>query len=557
MISKRILVATASLLLINSLVFAQANNYTSFFNEQNMRERVKRLSADDFEGRGPGTDGGKRAAQYIADELKASGVEPASNSSYYQNVKLVGVKADPKTVLRVGQPGDATGQQYNFGDDFVATTGTQKANTAVNAEIVFVGYGIDAPLYKWNDYKGPADDYKGKVLMMLVNDPAATEKEPDLFGGKALTYYGRWTYKFEEAARRGAAGVILIHTTESAGYGWNVVRTSNGNWRYEIARTATDKTPFLQFKSWATNDAADKMMKQVGLNLESLKTKANSRDFQPVNTNLAITLNLNSELKTFESPNVAGKVEGSDAKLKSEYVVFSGHWDHLGIGEPDAKGDKIYNGAYDNASGVAAILGIADVLAKMPKKERPKRSMLFLFPTAEEQGLLGADYYTRNPLVPLSKTAANVNIDGVNFFGKVSDFMPLGAERSSIMTQIEEAAAERKMTVKSDTRPEQGFFFRSDHFPFAKFGVPAVSLQHGDRFISPLSKEAESFFKDYTAKYYHQVSDEYHDWWDASAMVQEAELALAIGIKLANAKVLPKYNTTDEFSAADKKRFER
>ena len=557
MISKRILVATASLLLINSLVFAQANSYTSLFNEQTMRERVKRLSADDFEGRGPGTDGGKRAAQYIADELKASGVKPANKGSYFQNVKLVGVKANPKTVLRVGKPGDAPGQLYNFGDDFVVTTGAQKANVAVNAEIVFVGYGIDAPLYKWNDYKGAADYYKGKVLMMLVNDPAATEKEPDLFGGKALTYYGRWTYKFEEAARHGAAGVILIHTTESAGYGWNVVRTSNGNWRYEIARTATDKTPFLQFKSWATNDAADKMMKQVGLNLESLKTKANGRDFQPVNTNLAITLNLNSEVKTFDSPNVVGMVEGSDAKLKSEYVVFSGHWDHLGIGEPDAKGDKIYNGAYDNASGVAAILGIADVMARMPKRERPKRSFLFLFPTAEEQGLLGAEYYSHHPLVPLNKTAADVNIDGVNFFGKVSDFKALGADRSSIIDQIIEAASERNIDIKGDDSPEQGFFFRSDHFPFAKLGVPSVNFQHGSKFTSPLSKEAESFFKDYNSKYYHQVTDEYHDWWDASAMVQESELALAIGVKLANVKTLPRFKATDEFSAADKKRFER
>lgn len=538
---------------VASFVFAQ--DRTSDFDANKMRERVKRLSADDFEGRGPGTDGGSRAAQYIADQMKESGVLPGNKKSYFQNVKLVGVKADPNSVLRVGKTSEPTGKLYRFADDFVATTGAQTANVSVDAEMVFVGYGIDAPLYKWNDYKGSADDYKGKVLVILVNDPPATSQEPELFGGKALTYFGRWTYKYEEAARRGAAGVILVHTTESAGYGWNVVRTSNGNWRYEIARTSKDKIPFLQFKSWATNETATAIMKQAGLNLEELKAKAKSRDFQPVKTGLTVKLDLKSELKTFDSPNVVGKIEGSDAKLKDEYVVFSGHWDHLGIGEPDAKGDKIYNGAYDNASGVAAILGIADVLAKMPKADRPQRSILFFFPTAEEQGLLGAEYYSHNPIVPLNKTAADVNIDGVNFFGKVSDFKALGADRSSIIDQIKEAASERKIEITGDNSPEQGFFFRSDHFPFAKVGVPSVNFQHGDKFISPLSKDAAAFFKDYNAKYYHQTSDEYHDWWDASAMVQEAELALAIGIKLANVKDLPRFKETDEFSAPDKKRF--
>ncbi len=539
--------------LVSSSTYAQ--DLTSSFSETKMRERVKTLSADDFEGRGPGTDGGKRAAQYIADQMKAGGVAPGNNGSYFQNVKLVGVKADPSTQLRTTANKGQTKLNFKFGDDFVATTGAQTQDISVNAEMVFMGYGIDAPLYKWNDYKGDPIQYKGKILVMLVNDPPATAVEPGLFGGKALTYFGRWTYKYEEAARKGAAGVILIHTNESAGYGWNVVRTSNGNWRYEIARTSTDMTPFLQFRSWMTNDAAENLFRVGGLDLENLKQQANSRDFEPVNLGVRADLNLKSELKTFDSPNVVGMIEGSDKTLKSEYVVFSGHWDHLGIGEANADGDKIYNGAYDNASGVAAILSIADVLAKIPQIKRPKRSFLILFPTAEEQGLLGAEYYSHNPIVPLAKTAANVNIDGVNFFGRVSDFMPLGADRSSILEQINMVAKERKMKVQSDTRPEQGFFFRSDHFPFAKVGVPAVSLQHGDAFSSPLGKEAAAFFKDYNSKYYHQVSDEYHDWWDASAMVQEAELGLAIGIKLANVKTMPRYKSTDEFSEADKKRF--
>jgi len=535
--------------------FLTAQDFTSKFDASKMRERVKRLSADDFEGRGPGNAGGKLAAQFIADQMKASGVKAANKGSYFQNVKMIGVKADPNTKLEISGVGGQT--SYAFGEEFVATTGAQTANVSVDSDIVFVGYGIDAPLYKWNDYPGSSDQYKGKVLMILVNDPPATEAEPNLFGGKALTYYGRWTYKYEEAARRGAAGVILVHTTESAGYGWNVVRTSNGNWRYEIARTPSDTTPFLQYRAWATFDAAKKMLGSANINIDELTAAAKRRGFQPVKTGLKAKLNLKSEFQTFDSPNVVGTVEGSDSKLKNEYVIYTAHWDHLGIGTPDATGDKIYNGAYDNASGVSAVLGIAEVLAKMPKKERPKRSTMFLFPTAEEQGLLGAEYFASNPLVPLDKIAANVNIDGVNFFGKVSDFMPLGADRSSLIDVINEAANERKLTVESDQRPEQGFFFRSDHFPFAKVGVPAVSLQHGDAFVQPLSKEAEAFFKDYNAKYYHQASDEFQDWWDISAMIQEAELGLAIGYKLANLPQMPRYKETDEFSAADKKRFQK
>ncbi len=501
-----------------------AQNRTASFSADKMRERVKRLSADDFDGRGPLTQGGLRAAEYIAHELKAAGVQPGNKKSYFQNVKLVGVKANPNSMLEINGPKGS--DKFKFAEDFVATTGAQTAGVSIDSEIVFAGYGIDAPLYNWNDYKGGAADYRGKVLMIMVNDPPATQDEPGLFGGKGLTYYGRWTYKFEEAARRGAAGVILIHTDESAGYGWNVVRTSNGSWRYEIAREKGDNTPFLNMKSWVTNGTATKIMRAAGLNLDELRAKAKRRDFQPVNTGVKVKLSLESELKVADSPNVVGIVKGSDSKLRKQYVVYSGHWDHLGIGEANAKGDKIYNGAYDNASGVATLLGIAEALAKMPEKERPKRSMLFLFPTAEEQGLLGAEYYSHHPLVPLDKTIANINIDGVNFFGPVKDFMPLGAERSTISKALDAAAKERNLTLETDQRPEQGFFFRSDHFPFAKVGVPAVSLQHGDYFIKPLTGEARDFSSTYTAKHYHQVSDEYHDWWDMSAMIQEAEFAL-------------------------------
>jgi Zn-dependent M28 family amino/carboxypeptidase len=545
-------ITTFLLLLAFTAPAILAQDRTAGFSADKMRERIKRLSADDFEGRGPGAPGGLRAAQYIADELKAAGVKPGNKKSYFQNVKLVGVKADPNSVLEVSGPKGS--DKFKFAEDFVVTTSAQTADVTIDSEIVFAGYGIDAPLYKWNDFKGSPDDYRGKILMVMVNDPPATNAEPALFGGKALTYYGRWTYKFEEAARRGAAGVILIHTDDSAGYGWNVVRTSNGSWRYEVARAPGDNTPFLSMKSWVTNNTAGKILKNAGLDIDDLRNKAKKRDFQSIKTGVKVKLNLKSEIKVSDSPNVVGMVEGSDSKLKKQYVVYSGHWDHLGIGEPNSKGDKIYNGAYDNASGVATILGIAEALAKMPKKERPKRSVFFLFPTAEEQGLLGAEYYSRHPLIPLNKTAANVNIDGVNFFGIVKDFMPLGADRSSISKAIEAAARERNLSLETDMRPEQGFFFRSDHFPFARVGVPAVSLQHGDDFVKPLTGEAKDFSTGYQAKHYHQASDEYKDWWDMAAMIQEAEFALAIGINLANDPEMPRYKDTDEFSAADKLR---
>lgn len=541
-------------ILILGAVTAFGQNFTDRFDAVKMTDRVKTLSADKFEGRGPGSPGAKLAVDYIAAELKAGGIKPANKGSYFQNVPMIGVKADPNTEMLVTGK-DGASAVIKFGDEFVATTGAQSKDVSVDADVVFMGYGIDSPLYKWNDYSGTPADYRGKILMILVNDPPATEAEPDLFGGKALTYYGRWTYKFEEAARRGAAGVILVHTTESAGYGWNVVRSSNGGWRYEIARTPNDKTPFLNIKSWVTNDAAVKLLSTGGLDLDQLRAAAKNRGFKPVKTGITVKIGLKSELRSFDSPNVVGMINGSDAKLKNEYVVFTAHWDHLGVGEPDASGDRIYNGAYDNASGVAAVLGIADVAAKLPAALKPKRSIMFIFTTAEEQGLLGAEYFSRNPLVPLNRIAGNVNIDGVNFFGKVSDFSALGAERSTLGKITAEVAGERSLTVEPDAFPEQGFFFRSDHFPLAKVGVPAVSLRHGDAFIKPLSAEADEFFRQYTAKYYHQASDEFHDWWDADAMIQNAEIGLAIGMKIANSPTMPSYKDTDEFAAADKKRF--
>ncbi|HEY6805117.1 MAG TPA: M28 family peptidase [Pyrinomonadaceae bacterium] len=539
---------TVSLLLVAATcisVFAQQRPMSSI-NETVLKAHIKFLSDDLLEGRGTGARGGEVAARYIASQLEASGLKGAANGSFFQPVSLVGVKADPNTKLTISGRGDK--ETFKFADDFVAFTGAQTDEVDVDTDLVFVGYGINAPEQNWNDYKGDPNDYRGKILVMLVNDPPATSAEPKLFGAKALTYYGRWTYKFEEGARRGAAGVILLHTDESAGYPWSVVRTSNSSWRFDIARGQNDPAPFLKLRSWVTDDAARKFMKLAGQDLDALRTKAASRDFQPIKLGLKGKINLKSEVKRAAAPNVVGILEGSDPRLKDEYVVYSAHWDHLGIGAPDKNGDTIYNGALDNATGVAAVLAIADTLAKLPKAQRPKRSSLFLFPTAEEQGLLGAEWYSQHPLVPLAKTAANVNLDSMNVLGLTHDFNALGAERSTLQMVVEAVARERGMRVTPDARPEQGSFFRSDHFPFAKVGVPSISLKEGDDYVGHTKEWSEEQFKAYNTAHYHQPSDEYRDDWNFKGMIQEAEIAMAIGRKIADAPQMPKFNEGDEFA---------
>lgn len=534
-----------------AVAFADAQTkgkYTNLFDEAKIKSNIKYISDDKFEGRAPGSKSGEAAAQYIADELKRVGVKPAVNGSYFQPVSLYAVKTNPTTVL------DISGTKYKFGDEFVGSTGAQVANIKLDADLVFVGYGIDAPELKWNDFKGKAADYKGKILVMMVNDPPATATEPTLFGGKGLTYYGRWTYKFEQAARMGAAGVILIHTTDSAGYGWNVVRTSNGNWRFDVARTLDDKSPYLNWRSWMTEETARKIFAQAGKNLDELREKAKSRDFQPVKLSLKAKLDVRSETKTVNSNNVVGIWDGSDAKMKNEYVVYSAHWDHLGVGEPDKNGDKIYNGALDNASGCASIIAIAEAISKLPKSEQPKRSQVFFFPTAEEQGLLGAEWYAKHPVFPVDKTAANINHDGANFYGLTTDYGALGAERSDLFPIIQTVLKERGMTFAEDDHPEQGSFYRSDHFPFAKVGVPSLNVESGTDYVGQDKNAAQKRFEEYNTLHYHQPSDNFDENWRYDGLVQNLEVSLAIGLIVSNQAKMPAYKATDEFAKAQPNR---
>lgn len=533
-------------------VSSQQRRAASSIDENALRAHIKFLSDDRLEGRGTGARGGEIAAQYLAAQLEAMGLKGAGpNGSFFQQVSLVGVKADPDTKLTISS--NRGKESFKFADEYVAFTGAQTDDIRVDADLVFVGYGIDAPEQRWNDYKGEPADYKNKILVMLVNDPPATNEEPDLFGGRRLTYKGRWTYKYEEGARRGAAGVILIHTDESAGYPWSVVRTSNGSWRFDIAREGDDPTPFLGIRSWITDESARRMMRLAGQDLDDLRRRAASRDFKPVKLNVRGAIHLKSEVKRVQAPNVVGILPGRDPRLRDQYVVFSAHWDHLGVGAPDKTGDTIYNGAQDNATGCASVLGIADALRKLPLAKRPRRSVLFLFPTAEEQGLIGAEWYSRHPLVPPEKTAADVNLDSMNVLGVTHDFIPLGAEHSSLQAVAEAVARARGMRVSPDARPEQGSFYRSDHFPFAKIGVPSISLKEGDDYVGRPKGWGTEQFKAYNTAHYHQPSDEYSDTWDFRGMIQEAEIALDIGLRVANAEAMPRFNPNDEFAKNSKR----
>lgn len=510
--------------------------------ESKLRAHVKYLADDLLEGRGPGSRGGMLAAKYIASQFEALGLEPAATDrSFFQQVQMIGTRTDPSTKLAVKSESDAA--EFKFGDEFVAGTDLEQAEIPINGEIIFAGYGVNAPENNWDDYKGL--DVRGKVLMIMVNDPPALPSEPNLFGGKALTYYGRWTYKYEEAARRGAAGVILIHTDSSAGYGWSVVRNSWGGARFGLAPEAN--TPSLKLKSWVTEETARKIAQLGGKDINQLRQSAASRAFRPAPLGVSLNMTLRAQSQRMTSPNVVAIYRGNDPTLKNEYVVYSAHWDHLGV-RPDQPGDNIYNGAVDNATGVAGIIAIANAFNSLAFK--PRRSILFIATTAEEQGLLGAEYYATHPLVPFQQTVANINLDSMNALGVTTDITPLGAERSTLGKVIDEVAKENNVTISPDPRPEQGSFYRSDHFPFAKAGVPAVSFNPGVKFLGHPDKWGEEQFQDYNQHRYHQPSDEYSPSWNFGGMIQQARLAFWIGLRVANATETPQWNRGDEFERA-------
>jgi Zn-dependent M28 family amino/carboxypeptidase len=506
---------------------------------QEIDAHIRFLSSDLLEGRAPATRGGRLASEYIAAQLRAAGVEPGVNGSYFQEVPIDVVGADRSTI-RVAAGGKASGA-LRYPEDVVVWAGSAAPAAAANAEVVFVGYGSAAPEFRWDDFKGV--DLRGKILMVLVNDPPAPAAEPGLFGGRAMTYYGRWTYKFEEAERRGAAGMLIVHTTERAGYGWPTVV---GSWAKEqrmVPRAAGLPAP-LQFRGWITDSAAQGLLAQAGLSLDDLVKRAASRDFRPVPTGITLDVGFRSTVQNLKSDNVVGVVRGSDPRLRDEYVAYSAHWDHLGIG-PAVNGDSIYNGALDNASGVADILAVARVAAAAPTK--PKRSFLFIFVTAEESGLLGSEFYAQQPTVPAARIVANLNVDGGNLNGRSNDLRVLGDVKSSLGPMLAARIQGRGMKISPDQFPERGGFYRSDHFSFARAGIPAVSIGAGSDYVGRPAGWGAQQQEEYTSKRYHQPGDEYRSDWDLSGAVQLSEIVLDFGTWLANTATLPTWNPDAEF----------
>lgn len=496
------------------------------------------LSSDLLEGRAPATRGDKLTVEYLASQLRAFGVEPAANGSYIQKVPIDILDAHPAT-MRIAASGKATAR-LRYPEDVVVWGGSAVEKSAAKAEIVFVGYGAVAPEYKWSDFKD--GDVKGKILLVLVNDPPAPTAEPKLFGGRAMTYYGRWPYKFEEAERQGAAGALIVHTTERAGYPWHTVV---GSWAKEQRLLPRDAKlpPALGFQGWINDSVATAMLAQAGLNLATLRTQAESRDFRPVATGITLDVAFSSTVSHLESANVVGMVRGAHPKRRNEYIVMSSHWDHLGIG-PKVNGDSIYNGALDNASGTANLLAVTRVLAQGPT---PARSVLFTFVTAEESGLLGSTHFAANPPVPAEAMVANVNMDGGNVFGRTRDLNVLGDTKSSLGPQLAALIRPQGMRITPEEFPERGSFYRSDHFAFAKIGVPAVSVGEGNDFEGRPKGWGTQQGEDYTAHRYHQPSDEYKADWDLRGAVQLSNIVLSFTRTLAASEAWPMWNKDAEF----------
>jgi Zn-dependent M28 family amino/carboxypeptidase len=515
--------------------------------EERLRAHIRFLSSDLLEGRGPATRGDALAEAYLQSEMESMGIKPgAPGGGWIQKVPLVGIKpAFSGPAQFRSERGAAAG---NPGENLVASSGVQKPEAKVeDAEIVFVGYGILAPEYRWDDYKGA--DLKGKVLLMMNNDPEGTAAEPNLFAGKTRLWYGRWDYKYLMAARMGAAGAIVIHTVPSAGYGWQVVQTS---WTGEQFELPDDGSPRVQIKMWATEELSKRIAELGGKSLDELRAAAESRAFKPVPLGVKVSLTLTNTIARKTSGNVVGVIPGSDPKRAGEAVIYTAHHDHLGIKVGAKAGDDaIYNGALDNASGVSAILSVARAFASL--KQPPARSVYFAFVAGEEQGLLGSEYLAAHPPVPLARLAANVNIDGIGWYGKTRDIVVIGLGKSSLDGDVEATAAMQGRRVEGDQFPDRGAFYRSDQFSFARAGVPAAYLKKGTDVIGKPEGFGRRQQEDYEKKDYHQPSDDFRETWDFSGAVEDVQLAFHLGCRVANAAAMPEWMKGDEFEAARKK----
>jgi hypothetical protein len=507
---------------------------------EGLRGPIAELSSDEYQGRGPGSDEDAKTQQYLSEEMKRLGFEPGgADGSWIQPFEIVGIDSkapDKWTFRRNGESID-----LDWWDDYIASSGLQEPVAEIeDAELVFVGYGIQAPEYDWDDFA--ETDVTGKVLLIMNNDP---DWDDELFEGNRRLYYGRWDYKYEKAAAMGAVGAIIIHTTPSAGYPFQVVQTSWTGTQFELP--AGDE-PRLQIAAWTTEEAMAELLAFAGHDLDELRQSATSRDFEPLALGMVTSLRLDNDLRKTETANVLGVLPGSDPTLADEYIVYSAHHDHLGVGEPNDEGDAIYNGAKDNAAGTSSVLAIGRAFAELP--ERPRRSILLAFVAAEEQGLLGSEYYALNPTVPAGRLAANINYDGGNIWGRTKDVTYIGYGKSTLDEVVEKFAAEQGRTVKPDQFADRGYFYRSDQFNFAKAGVPAIYFDEGTDFIARPPEWGRQVIDAWTEIHYHQPSDELTEEWNFDGMVEDTVLGFRCGLYLAQQDEMPSWNQGDEFEPA-------
>jgi len=528
---------------------------TGTFSPRRLSAIDKFISSDAFEGRGPATRAETKTIDYVAAQFRAAGLQPAGDivngkRSWFQNVPLLRseITGSPRFALNLGN-----GQtlQLTQGNEIAlkAPVNGQSSVDLANVPLLFVGYGVSAPERGWDDFKGA--DVRGKLLVVLINDPDFEGGEGD-FGGKAMTYYGRWTYKYEEAARRGAAGVLIVHETDPASYGWNTVKNSNTNAQFDIVRQDPAASHTV-FESWIQRALAQQIFAASGLDFDKAKAAARTKAFQPIPLKATLTANARAEVSTITSHNVAGYLPGR--KYPDETVIYTAHWDHLGIGKPDDRGDTIYNGALDNATGIAQLIEQARAFAREPRTDR---SVVFLAVTAEEKGLLGSEYYAHNPLFPIGKTAGVLNTDGGQLWGPAKNFTISGNARLDLLDMLIAEGKKQGRYYSPDPHPEAGHFYRSDHFSFAKVGVPAISFGEGNDLVNGGIARGEALNKEYIDKHYHQPSDEWSPAWDFTGMAQDDQLLHNLGRDLANSRAWPNWSPDSEFrgtrdkSAADR-----
>ena len=521
---------------------ASAHAFKDGIDAADFAEHVRQLASDDFGGRGPGTPGEEKSVEYIKSQFARIGLQPGNGGEWFQTVPMVETTADESATLNLTVAGAP--QVLKFGNDMVVGTRTGQAQVSVkDSPLVFVGYGVDAPEQKWNDYAGI--DVKGKTVVMLVNDPGFHADDAALFDGKRMTYYGRWTYKFEEAARKGAAAALIIHDAAGASYGWDVVRNSWSGPQYDLP-AKDDPAPRVPAQGWITGDAAAALFKAAGQDLAKLRAAANKRGFKPVPLDATLSLDLKSSSVEKTSRNVIGLLPGSETP--DEALVYMAHWDHLGTHEGEA-GDNIYNGAVDNATGVAAILELAEAFRKA--KTPPKRSILFLAVTLEESGLLGSKYYVAHPVVPLDKTVAVVNLDALAPVGKARDITVVGKGSSQLEDLLKTVLDRQQRKAVGEDNTAAGYYFRSDHFNFAKAGVPALYIDSGTDLVEGGKAAGEAAGKDYTDNRYHKPGDQFDAAaWKLDGIVQDLDTVYAVGETLADGGQWPNWYAGNPFKAA-------